>query len=143
VIGLENSLPAMVWNEEDASGDEASGSAEVRIPRPGTIAGMYQCIPSGPGRTYRLGGTARLLEIVQGVRPVVTLRATENETCTAATSQVKFVYFDSSTDWTSTGDRFTTPEGTVALQFSVVMSKPDITGVVPALFDDLFVVEEQ
>ncbi len=142
-IGVEETGPAAVWNEEDATGDEDSGSAELRIPRASTVAGMSQCFPSGPGRTYRLGGTARLLQAVEGVQPVVTLRAHENATCTAATSAARFVYFDSSTDWMTSGDRFTTPEGTVAVAFSVVMSKPGVPGVVPALFDDLFVVEEQ
>jgi hypothetical protein len=68
---LDGGVPRAVWNATDARGRAGSGSARISHPNLGngaTRLGLNFCIPSTPGRTYRVGGSAKRLQAVSNAQ---------------------------------------------------------------------------
>jgi hypothetical protein len=144
---LDTGTPRAVWSATDARGRAGSGSAQINDPFTGngaTLLGLNFCIPSAPGRTYRVGGTAKRLQAVENTLIRFFVGKASDGCFDFDTDHWQTLDLPpTGTDWTSNALTFTTPAGTTTVRVSVGIWKAiGVVEPVSALVDDLFLVQE-
>ena len=135
--------PNARWSDDDASGDAASGSAEVDfigIGNNATQTGLFVCLPSAPGREYRFGGAGKLKQETEGAIASIFLSPNDDEGCNNPVGQSTLSYW--STDWEVKESTYITPEGTTHIRFMIGTGKwQGFDETLGSRFDDLFLIE--
>jgi hypothetical protein len=144
---LDGGQPRAIWNALDARGQAGSGSAEIRHPNPGnggTLLALNFCVPSAPGREYRLGGSAKRLQAITNAQVWIFVGPAADG-CGEFDSDhwEQLLFPENGTEWTSNAMTFTAPAGTTTVRMSIgIWKEIGVPNAVTALVDDLFLVEE-
>ncbi|HWV55829.1 MAG TPA: hypothetical protein VNZ57_00030 [Longimicrobiales bacterium] len=138
--------PRAVWVDEDALGNPNSGSAELYHHFPGnggTQIGLSACLPAEPGQRIVLGGSARMLEVVQGASPQIWVRAYSDAACTDMVGFVVALSFHeqaTTTEWATLSTEGVIPDGASRIDVVVGIHKNDqVEEDATARFDNVFV----
>lgn len=144
----DNGIPRAVWVDEDANGNPDSGSAEIHHPLPGnggTRIGLSACLPAVPGQRLVVGGSARMVDVVEGASPQIWVRGFSIDDCNTNflvnTLIMSFHEQATTTEWAALAREMVIPEGTVRIEIILGISKDDgVTESAAARFDNVFVV---
>lgn len=143
---LDGDVPRAVWADDDVLGDPASGSAEVRHPGVGngaTRIGLMACLPVEPGQRIIVGGSARMVEAVDGAAPRIWVRAYAGPGCNTDVIDVVARLFDGhepTTEWTAHAVEGEVPEGATRIDVILGVEKEEgVTAEAAARFDNVFV----